>query len=886
LEFRSEGLGWLAITDRMTSVKITGFIWLLALLWAGADDEVWWSMRDLKRPPLPVGAEENVVDRFVRATQREVGLENSAPADRRTLARRLAYNLWGMPLTLERVEAFVLDERPEAYRELVDELLASPRYGERWARHWMDVTHFGETHGYDKDKLRENAWPYRDYLIRSFNQDKEYARFVREQLAGDVLWHGTEDGMVALGFLSSGPWDFIGHAELPEEKIDGKVARHLDRDDMVTVAMNTFCSLTVQCAQCHDHKVDPVTMEDYYSLQAVFAALDRADREYDLDLEVAAKRKSLKDERGELESKIGGQSKVIEEAKTDEIRELESELKRAEIGRSNHYGFHSEVAVSQNMEKWVQVDLGESVPVNEVRLFGSSEYGFDDFGFPHRLRIETSDDASFLTKVVIGDFTGADVKRPGAGAFVVKGGGAEGRYVRVVATKLWNRRQAGQAMSRDWIFALSEMEVVSGGEKRVALSVTSLDSIEAMPRWGSANLIDGVSGKGATGSEEELRVRFEKILKQVAGESLELRTALEGKLEKVDRLILDLPKPRKVFVGMVHHGSGNFKGRGSVGGKPREIRVLDRGEVTLPRELVVPRAVPGIVSGISDFDLDEDHAEGDRRAALAEWIVHPENKLTWRSIVNRVWQTHFGLGLVITANDFGRIGEKPSHPELLDWLAVEFRDGGGSMKDLHRLILNSETYRQRTAGNVRNEESDASNRFLWRQSRRRLEAEAVRDTVLLVSGMMDFKMGGPSFRDFVIERPEHSPHYQYHLADPDDRSTHRRSVYRFLVRSQPQPFMDALDCADPSLLVEKRGETTTSLQALAMLNNTFMVRLAEHFAKRVEGEEDVVGKVIGLALGRSATDEERKLLGKYATDHGVAAMCRVVFNLSEFSYVD
>jgi hypothetical protein len=296
--------------------------------------------------------------------------------------------------------------------------------------------------------------------------------------------------------------------------------------------------------------------------------------------------------------------------------------------------------------------------------------------------------------------------------------------------------------------------------------------------------------------------------------------------------------------------------------------------------------VPGIVSGISDFDLDEDHPEGDRRAALAEWIVHPENKLTWRSIVNRVWQTHFGLGLVITANDFGRIGEKPSHPELLDWLAVEFRDGGGSMKDLHRLILNSETYRQRTAGNVRNEESDASNRFLWRQSRRRLEAEAVRDTVLSVSGMMDFKMGGPSFRDFVIERPEHSPHYQYHLADPDDRSTHRRSVYRFLVRSQPQPFMDALDCADPSLLVEKRGETTTSLQALAMLNNTFMVRLAEHFAKRVEGEEDVVGKVIGLALGRLATGEERKLLGKYATDHGVAAMCRVVFNLSEFSYVD
>ncbi|MFT7173921.1 MAG: hypothetical protein ACI9NQ_002149, partial [Paracoccaceae bacterium] len=227
-------------------MKFAGIIWLLTFLFVSADDGGWWSMKELKRPPLPAGAEESVVDRFIRAKQGEVGLVKVEEADRRVLARRLAFNLWGMPLALERVEAFVQDDRPEAYRELVDELLASPRYGERWARHWMDVVHFGETHGYDKDKPRENAWPYRDYLIRSFNEDKPYERFVREQVAGDVLWPETEDGMVAPGFLASGPWDFIGHAEVPEEKIDGKVARHLDRDDMVTVTMNTFCSLTVQ----------------------------------------------------------------------------------------------------------------------------------------------------------------------------------------------------------------------------------------------------------------------------------------------------------------------------------------------------------------------------------------------------------------------------------------------------------------------------------------------------------------------------------------------------------------------------------------------------------------------------------------------------------------
>ena len=261
-----------------------------------ANEDVWWSLKPLERPDLPAGGEENVVDRFLRAKQRELGLRPVERADRRTLARRLAYDLWGMPLSPERVDRFVNDEREEAYEELVDELLESPRYGERWARHWLDVVHFGETHGYDKDKPRENAWPYRDYVIRSLNEDKPYARFVKEQLAGDVLWPSSEDGIVATGFLAAGPWDLIGHEEVSEDKIDGKVARHLDRDDMVAATMNTFCSLTVQCAQCHNHKADPVTMEDYYSLQAVFAALDRADREYDLDPKVARKRGELKQE--------------------------------------------------------------------------------------------------------------------------------------------------------------------------------------------------------------------------------------------------------------------------------------------------------------------------------------------------------------------------------------------------------------------------------------------------------------------------------------------------------------------------------------------------------------------------------------------------------------
>jgi hypothetical protein len=871
----------------MTIVKLRGFVWILATLVVQADDDVWWSMKDLTRPDFPEGSvEQNPVDRFIRAKQRELGLRAVEQADRRTLARRLSYNLWGMPLAPERVEAFVRNDSPEAYQELVDELLASPRYGERWARHWMDVVHFGETHGYDKDQPRENAWRYRDYLIRSFNEDKRYDRFVREQLAGDLLFPESEDGWVAPGFLASGPWDLIGHMEVPESKIDGKVARHLDRDDIVMVTMNSFCSLTVQCAQCHDHKADPVTMKDYYSLQAIFAALDRSDREYDLDPAVAKKRKMLIEERRKLEKKVKELTEAINGVKTEEIRKLEKEIGTRENGRSNRFGYHSQVATSQDEVKWVQLDLGEILTVDEIRLFGADEYCFEDFGFPHRFRVEVSSDEEFKISNVIGDYTRNDFDRPGSDPVVIEGGGVLCRFVRVVATKLWSRRHAGQAPGDDWIFALSEMEVTAGGSKKVGAKVTAFDSIEAMPRWGMGNLTDGLVGKGVgkVGRNEEKRLH--QLLQNVAGDALMQKGEVEVKLAEIGALIHSLPPPRKAFVGMVHHGSGNFKGRGNDGGKPRDIRILDRGDVTRPGELVQAGTVPGIVPGVARFDLGEDHREGERRIALAEWIVHPGNKLTWRSIVNRVWQSHFGEGLVATANDFGRIGEKPSNPELLDWLAVEFRDGGRSLKELHRLILNSETYRQSSRDDTVQAGVDASNRFLWRQNRKRLDAESVRDAVLWVSGKMNFEMGGPSFRDFVIEKPEHSPHYQYHKADPDDPLIHRRSVYRFLVRSQPQPFMESLDCADPSLLVAKRGETTTSLQALAMLNNAFMVRMAEHSAARIAGEQDPVGKVFELALGRSPSDNEHELLGGYAKDHGLPAMCRVVFNLSEFSYVD
>ena len=361
-------------------------------------------------------------------------------------------------------------------------------------------------------------------------------------------------------------------------------------------------------------------------------------------------------------------------------------------------------------------------------------------------------------------------------------------------------------------------------------------------------------------------------------------------LAEVDRQVATLPAQQRVYAGTVHNGSGAFRGTGPDGGKPRVIRVLARGDVRSPRQVVEPGTVP-ILEGVpARFQLPPDAPEGERRAALAHWLADPRNPLTWRSIVNRVWQYHFTRGLVDSPNDFGRMGRTPSNPALLEWLASEFRDGGQSFKRLHRLIVTSAVYRQSSEVDEAKARVDGDNVLLWRMNRRRLEAEAIRDSVLMVAGKLDLSMGGPGFRDFVVEHPEHSPHYEYKLADPEDPKSHRRSVYRFIVRSQPQPFLAALDCADPSMSVEKRNESTTALQALALLNDRLMVAMAAHFAARIEKEpgdlRSKVDRAFLLALGRSPSPMEREALADHARKFGLANACRVIFNLNEFVFVD
>jgi cytochrome c553 len=461
---------------------------------AAANPADWWSFRPIRKPAVPPGV--HPIDALIRAKLRDLKLSPSPAADRRTLIRRLYFDLIGLPPTPAEIEAFLNDKSPTAYEQLVDRLLASPHYGERWARHWLDVVHYGETHGYDKDKPRPHAWPYRDYVIRAFNTDKPYARFVQEQIAGDVLFPGTVDGIEALGFLAAGPWDFIGHVELPESKIDGKVARHLDRDDFVSNTIGTFVGLTIHCAQCHHHKFDPITQDDYYALQAVFAAIDRTERTYDADPAVAARRAELEAALRTARNRI---TTLHRDALAQADPELQTVLQQLEAGRQPatdtkppEFGYHSEIAPKPDVTKWVQVDLGASTKLERIVLrpchddFNNIGAGF---GFPPRFRVELSDDPLFQSGVVLVatvDERTADVPRATTAPLVVRAEGKAGRYLRVTATRLAPRRD-------DFIFALAELEAfdAAGKNRAAGQPVTALDSIEAPVRWAKGNLTDG-----------------------------------------------------------------------------------------------------------------------------------------------------------------------------------------------------------------------------------------------------------------------------------------------------------------------------------------------------------------------------------------------------------
>jgi hypothetical protein len=867
----------------------------------------WWSLKPLIKRSVPENKGLHPVDAFINATLRQKNLTAAGEADAGTLIRRLTYDLTGLPPTPDQVEKFIAEydssssnsKRAAVWGEWVDKYLDSPEFGEKWAQHWLDLARFAETHGYDKDKLRPNAWPYRDYVIRSFNEDKPYSQFVQEQVAGDVLFPGKEDGIIGLGFLAAGPWDFVGHWEVGEDKLDGRVAKHLDRDEMISAVFNVFQSTTVQCAQCHHHKFDPIKMEDYYRLHAVFAAVDRTDRIYKgLSTEQMEERAIIVRQLNDLRVEQDQISTVLDRelgAKISGIERRIAEIKETYgSGQQPQYGYHSQIADNPDTEKWVQVDLGKSIVPAQVHLIPAydNENGIGEgYGFPRSYRVEGSNDPEFQIGVrLIWDATKENQPNPGSKTVSMDVADPAIRYIRVTATRLANYKTS-------YMFALGELQAVDvWGKRNFALNteVTALDSIEQEEHWRAANLVDGVYFRaisdGAPYEElKALETEKERIETEILSPEIEAR---KEEIVAETKVLQEALKPFN-SESLVYAASTNWVSGSrfmSTHGEPRPIKLLYRGDLSSPGPAMTPGALP-LWEGVSETFFDTaDWKEGDARAELANYLTRQDNPLIWRSITNRIWQWTFGRPLAGTPSDFGRMGILPSHPDLLDFLASQMRDDPDqSIKSIVRLLATSQTYRRASHNDSANSTIDSGNQYLWRADRRRLTAEEFRDSLLAVSGALKLEeRGGPSFYDFVIEKPQHSPHYEYHLHDPDDPKSHRRSVYRFVVRSQPQPMLTTLDCADPSISVAVRDESTSALQALTQWNHVLVEAMSRRLSERLveEAPDDVVGRASLLALSRLPTSMERDLLQSHKEKYGVASMARVLFNLNDFIYLD
>ncbi len=878
------------------------------------DKADWWAWQPLRQPTVAdaIHSSEqpariaNAIDQFIVAELQRQGLAQAPRADRRTLIRRLYFDLVGLPPTPQEIAAFVADDDPLAYERLVDRLLASPRYGERWARHWMDAAHFAETHGHDQDRIREHAWRYRDYLIESFNADKPYARFIQEQVAGDALFPDDPQATVALGFLAAGPWDESSLRDILDDTVDRQIARYLDRDDMLSTVMNNVVSLTVQCARCHDHKFDAISQQEYYQLQAVFAGVERANRTVDVSAEIGERRRHLAARKLSLENDPGFVAKLLSEARSQaEVDAWEQSLARQRV-------------------RWTTLVVTNAASAN----------------------------GATLTKQPDGSLLSAG-ERPETDVYTIVARNPLQRVTALRIEVLADDRlpQRGPGRQDNGNLHLSELEVFAGVDQATPVPIAGATADFDQTDWGIARAIDGVPQTAwgiypQVGMGHEAVFEFREaievsgadlkvVLKQLHGgghlmgrvrlsvtdaalpvgidvlptdviavletppqersESQRLALARHYFLERATRELATLPPPLLTYAA-----ASQFEPDGGLKPPPgpRPIHLLQRGEIGKPLELVAPGALACVTELPAAFDVPEGSDESVRRAALAQWLTNQKNPLTWRSIVNRVWHHHFGAGIVPTPNDFGHMGETASHPELLDWLAVQFRDGNQSLKDLHRLMVTSETYCQTSRTSALDAEVasqaaaiDVDNRLLWRMNRTRLDAECVHDALLAATDRLDLRMGGPSDRQFALTPGHHvTPIIDYREFDVDSDAARRRSVYRFLFRTLPDPFQDALDCPSGDQITPARGNSVTVQQALALWNNAFVLRQAEHLAARLAGDEATTAEQIDLAveltLGRSATVEERQSLAAYAEEHGMANMCRLLFNANEFVFID
>jgi hypothetical protein len=685
-----------------------------------------WAWKKPVRPPVPEhrnpnSAIRNPIDSFIRARLEKAELSPAPPASREQLIRRATSDLIGLPPTPEEVEAFVKDTAPNAWEKVVDRLLASPHYGERWGRHWLDVARYADTNGYEFDEPRPDSWRYRDWVIRSLNTDKPYDRFVVEQLAGDEAFPDDPDARIATGFNLLGP-DMTDSADQAQRRLN-------TLNDMTDTAGLAFLGLTVTCARCHDHKFEPIPQTDYFRLQAFFTP--------------AAFRRDLP------------------------------------------VGTAAETAARETAEREYQA-LTKPLRDEIAAIDG-----------PHRARLFE-----------------AKVSRLSAEAQAAHRTPPE-------------KRNGGQ------------QELVAETERKVV--VTDAEVAKAM-------------------SAEE-RAKLDELQKRLK--------VFDGKK----------PPPAPIAMGLTDRP-----------GPPPRTFLLERGELSSRGDEVQPgfpsivspggKPVPATVAPLA-------HSTG-RRLALARWVASPDNPLTARVVVNRLWQHHFGRGLVATPSDFGTRGDPPTHPELLDWLACELVSGGWTLKRMHRLMLMSDTYQQSTRVGPEAAKKDPDNRLLSRMNRLRLEGEAVRDALLAVSGRLNPKAGGPGV---VLPETSKAAGGSRAVSVTADAKEHaRRSVYLFSRRNLRHPFLEAFDLPDSNLSCPRRERSTTAPQSLALLNAaeamTAANALAERLTREAASDTERIDRAYRLSLGRPPSPTERERAAAFLTESPLSELCRALFNLNEFVYLD
>ncbi|MEM7232058.1 MAG: DUF1553 domain-containing protein [Planctomycetota bacterium] len=876
---------------------------------AGLD---WWSLKPVTRPAVPTadvpGWDSNPIDAFVLSALRAAELEPSPQASRATLIRRLYFDLIGLPPSPEEIEKFVQSKDPRAYEALVDELLVSPHYGERWARHWLDVVRFGETHGFEYNQPRNNAWPYKNWVVRALNRDMPYDEFVRLQLAGDVI-APDRGGVVATGFLVAGPHN----TTLPSSDKMRRTMFQDEVEDMISAVSQSFLGLTVHCGRCHDHKFDPIPQRDYYRLAAALSGVRHGEREYFSEehqrardeLKTVVKRsEALREELAKIDAAARAKAQVAANQKNR--KEPAPNLKLVRPIASWSF----EGSLSDSLGKLdARGEKGAAVQGGELRLSGSG-YAVSK-PLDRDLRAKTLEAWVRLSTL--------DQKGGAAISIQTQGGGV---FDAIVFGEQENRRwMAGSnGFTRTQSFKAPEEREAKDRPVHIAITYQADGTItgyrDGRPygrpykkglahfRAGNAEIVFGLRHSPAQndrllkGAVLKAQLYDRALTKEEIAASASSGPAGVSEVD-ILRELSDAEAARRKEVlaqidSLAARRTNLEKVRGNktyacVSRNPSKVHVLERGEVTSPGELVTPGGLSALTAVSSDFGLAQNSSDGDRRKKLAEWMTDAKNPLLARVVVNRLWHYHFGTGIVATPNDFGFAGSRPTHPALLDWLASEIVAKRWSLKGMHRLMVTSAAYRQSSRPSESGLKKDAGNGLLWRSSPRRLEAEAIRDSMLAVSGLLVRDIGGAGYRD--VRHYGHKGSNFYDPIEQDKPELFRRTLYRFSPRGARRTMLDTFDCPDPSATTPAREVTTTPLQALALLNNSFVLRVAKAFAERIDNdvpEGDVRAKIrraYQLAYGRNADDDEVKAAAEYSASHGLAALCRILFNTNEFLYV-